>query len=150
MESVLIVSRSFESINIALFSNLKLPTSSSAWHALITSCRVRRLHNTYATKPPRNATGPPPMSRIFLWQESNSDGRAWGGDEAWLCSPTTPPPPAPGPCPIRCAGERSIAFKRSRNLLNRKSVSSSVVVLAPLSPTRPTRTRAHKQPRTTL
>lgn len=67
--------------------------------------------HTHATNPPRNATGPPPISRIFRWQESNSDVRACGGEDAWLCKLMTPPAPAPvGPCPMRWAGERSISL----------------------------------------
>lgn len=34
---------------------------------------------TYATKPPKNATGPPPIKRILRWQESNSEVRDDGG-----------------------------------------------------------------------
>lgn len=45
------------------------------------------LLRTYATSPPRNATGPPPMSLILRWQESKSDSLAWGGGGR----PTMPP-----------------------------------------------------------
>lgn len=38
-----------------------------------------KCQETYATKPPRKATGPPPIRRILRWQESKRDVRDDGG-----------------------------------------------------------------------
>ncbi len=39
---------------------------------------------TYATNPSKKATGPPPIRRIFLWQESKMDDGLVGARCVWL------------------------------------------------------------------
>lgn len=71
------------------------------------------LNDTYATRPPKNATGPPPMRRIFRWHESNSDVRACVGGDGWGCTPIIPPDV--GPWPTMWAGDLNISFQFNRN-----------------------------------
>lgn len=61
---------------------------------------------TYATKPPKKATGPPPIKRILRWHESKSDDRACAGGDGWVCIPIIPPDV--GPWPTMCDGDRNI------------------------------------------
>lgn len=61
---------------------------------------------TYATKPPKKATGPPPIKRILRWHESNSDDRACAGGDGWVCMPIIPADV--GPWPTMCEGDRNI------------------------------------------
>lgn len=64
---------------------------------------------TYATKPPKKATGTPPIKRIFRWHESNRDGRACVGGDGWVCMPIIPPDV--GPWPTICEGDRNIFLR---------------------------------------
>lgn len=67
---------------------------------------------TYATSPPRKATGPPPIKRILRWQESNSDILAACVGNCVVCISIKPP--NAGPWPTRCAGDRNMVFHRTR------------------------------------
>lgn len=73
------------------------------------------IKKTYATNPPKKATGPPPMSRILRWHESNSDDRACAGGDGWVCMPIMPPDV--GPWPTMCEGDRNMLFSRCFQIL---------------------------------
>lgn len=74
-------------------------------------------NDTYATKPPKNATGPPPIRRIFRWHESKSDVRACVGGVVWACMPIIPPDV--GPWPTICAGDLNIVLHKWNTLFLR-------------------------------
>lgn len=104
--------------------------------------------NTYATKPPKKATGPPPIKRIFRWHESKSDDRACAGGDGWVCIPIMPPDV--GPWPTMCEGDRNMFFLFSLVFLHSKSTKTQqhiniCIYQYKMKPTKtqPPRTHAH-------
>lgn len=83
--------------------------------------------DTHEKTPPKKATGPPPISRIFLWQESKRDVLVCGGE--CECIPPPTPPLPDGPWPTKWVGDRNISntLRLKLNLIFRNIVDKHYI-----------------------
>ncbi|GBP07482.1 hypothetical protein EVAR_4835_1 [Eumeta japonica] len=112
------------------------------------SAKVQRI-DTNATSPPRKATGPPPMSRIFLWHESKRPSRAGGGGSPTAAGAlAAPAPSAPAARNISGRGRACPRTSRTAQAPQHRAACTDIYTRAlhaqhPLLASRKSRPHAH-------